>query len=110
MKPVRFCTNPGMIISVNGDEMNRIPGNINFTFPSLKGQSIINSMPSIAISGGSACTSSSPKPSHVLKNIGLNKQLINSAIRICIGRFNTDKHIEIAAETIIKTVKQKSSY
>ena len=97
-------------VIVNGDKVNRIPGNVNFSFPSLKGQSIINSMPSIAISGGSACTSSSPKPSHVLKNIGLNKQLINSAIRICIGRFNTYEHIEIAAETIIKTVKQKSSY
>ena len=97
-------------VIVNGDKVNRIPGNINFSFPSLRGQSIINSMPSIAISGGSACTSSSPKPSHVLKNIGLSKQLINSAIRICIGRFNTDEHIEIAADTIIKTVKQKSSY
>ena len=97
-------------VIVNGDKVNRIPGNVNFSFPSLKGQSIINSMPSIAISGGSACTSSSPNPSHVLKNIGLSKQLINSAIRICIGRFNTDEHIEIAADTIIKTVKQKSSY
>jgi len=97
-------------VIINGDLINRIPGNINLSFPSLKGQSIINSMPSIALSGGSACTSSSPKPSHVLKNIGLDKKLINSAIRICIGRFNTNEQIKIAADTIIKTVKQKSSY
>jgi len=94
---------------INGDEKQRIPGNINLSFPSLKGQSIINSMPMIAVSGGSACTSSSPKPSHVLKSIGLNNTLINSSIRICIGRFNTIQDINIAAEIIIKTVKQKSS-
>ena len=64
-------------------------------------------MPRIAISSGSACTSSSPKPSHVLQAIGLNKVMSNSAIRIGIGRFNTKKDIEIAAENIIRAVKLK---
>ena len=94
-------------VIINGDLKNRLSGNLNITFPSLRGQSIINSMPRIAISSGSACTSSSPKPSHVLQAIGLNKVMSNSAIRIGIGRFNTKKDIEIAAENIIRAVKLK---
>ena len=61
----------------------------------------------VAASSGSACSSSIPKPSHVLLDIGLNKQLIQSSIRIGIGRFNTEDEILIAAENIIKTVKNK---
>ena len=64
-------------------------------------------MPEIAISTGSACTSSSPKPSHVLKAIGINNILSNSTIRIGIGRFNTEKDIKIAAKNIIKAIKIK---
>ena len=96
-------------VIINGDLRNRIPGNINFSFPSLNGQSIIASLPSVAISSGSACTSSSPKPSHVLLEIGLSKSLANSSIRICIGRFNTFDEINIASNEIIKAVKLKSN-
>ena len=96
-------------VIINGDLNNRIPGNINLSFPSLNGQSIIASLPSVAISSGSACTSSSPKPSHVLLEIGLSKSLANSSIRICIGRFNTFDEINIASNEIIKAVKLKSN-
>lgn len=96
-------------VIINGDLNNRIPGNINLSFPSLNGQSIIASLPSVAISSGSACTSSSLKPSHVLLEIGLSKSLANSSIRICIGRFNTFDEINIASNEIIKAVKLKSN-
>ena len=99
-------SNIGNVI-INGNLEKRLSGNLNITFPSLKGQSIINSMPEIAISAGSACTSSSPKPSHVLKAIGINNILSNSTIRIGIGRFNTEKDIKIAAKNIIKAIKIK---
>ena len=94
-------------VVINGNTIKRIPGNISLSFPTLRGQSIINSMPKIAVSSGSACTSSSPKPSHVLKSIGLTNLLINSTIRICIGRFNTEEEIIIASEEIIKGIKLK---
>ena len=93
---------------INGCINKRLPGNINLTFPTLRGQSIIASVPSIAISSGSACTSSSPKPSHVLLELGLSKNLSNSSIRVGIGRFNTKKEIIIAADSIIKAIKLKS--
>ena len=95
-------------IIINGDIEKRIPGNLNISFPILKGQSIVTSLNKIAVSSGSACTSSIPKPSHVLLNIGLNKQQIQSSIRIGIGRFNTKNEILIAANNIIETVKNKT--
>ena len=97
-------------IIINGDIEKRIPGNLNISFPSLKGQSIVTSLSKIAVSSGSACTSSIPKPSHVLLNIGLNKKHIQSSIRIGIGRFNTKNEILIAANNIIETVKNKAQF
>ena len=69
-------------VIINGDLEKRIPGNLNLSFPKLNGQSILNSMPKIAVSSGSACTSSSPKPSHVLTEIGLSKKLTNSVKKL----------------------------
>ena len=92
---------------LNGSKEFRIPGNINFSFPFLNGMSIINSMPQLALSSGSACTSSSPLPSHVLKEIGVSKIDSNTSIRLGIGRFNTDKDIEIALESIINAIRNK---
>ena len=92
---------------INGSKTQRIPGNINLTFPFLNGISIINSLPEIAVSSGSACSSSNPNSSHVLKSIGLNKNYINSTIRIGIGKFNSNEHIEIAINTITKAIKRK---
>ena len=94
-------------VIINGDFKNRIPGNLNLSFPCIEGQSIVTSLSKVAASSGSACSSSVPKPSHVLLDIGLNKQLIQSSIRIGIGRFNTKDEILIAAENIISTVKNK---
>ena len=97
-------------IIINGDLEKRIPGNLNISFPSLKGQSVVTSLKKIAVSSGSACTSSIPKPSHVLLNIGLNKKNIQSSIRIGIGRFNTKKDILVAADNIIEVVKNKTEF
>ena len=95
------------IVQLNGCDINRIEGNLNLSFPELNGQSIVNSLSEIAVSSGSACTSSSPKPSHVLHNIGLDKKTINSSIRIGIGRFNTKDEILIASDDIINTINNK---
>ena len=88
---------------------NRIYGNLNLSFPKLKGQSIINSLPRVALSSGSACTSSSPKPSHVLHSLGLSKKLSISSVRIGIGRFNNEEQILTASSDIIAAIKKKTS-
>ena len=94
-------------IIINGSMKNRLPGNLNISFPDLKGQSIVTSIPKLALSSGSACSSSSPKASHVLLSLGLSNNLCNSSIRIGIGRFNTLEEISFAAREIIKAVKLK---
>ena len=92
---------------LNGPVNNRIPGNINFTFPFLKGMSILRSIPQIAIASGSACNSSDPKPSYVLTQIGRSKLETNTSLRIGIGRFNTQEDINIATDTIINAINKK---
>ena len=86
---------------------HRLAGNLNISFPDLKGQSIVTSIPQLALSSGSACSSSSPKASHVLLSLGLSNDLCNSSIRIGVGRFNTIEEINIATKEIIKAVKLK---
>ena len=60
----------------------------------------------VAVSSGSACTTANPEPSHVLKALGLSKSLISSTIRIGIGKFNTEKEIEYAADYILEIVNK----
>ncbi len=92
---------------INGTLKNRIAGNINFSFPMLNGMTIINSLHNIAVSNGSACTSSTSKPSHVLLAIGRNRKEALSSIRIGIGKYNTKQEIMKTAQTIIEVIKKK---
>ena len=79
---------------VNGNIDKRLEGNLNITFPKYSAEKIMMKLSEIACSTGSACTSSTPKPSHVLIALGLNKEQINNTIRFGIGRFNTIEEIE----------------
>ena len=91
---------------LNGNKDKRIPGNLNLTFKKLSNQPLIQKFKDVAVSSGSACTSSSPEPSHVLKAIGLNDSLIKSTIRIGIGRFNTVDEINKAVDYILKIINK----
>ncbi len=79
---------------VNGNLEKRLEGNLNITFPKYSAEKIMMKLTEIACSTGSACTSSIPKPSHVLLAIGLNKEQINNTIRFGIGKFNNIKEIK----------------
>ena len=95
---------PNLII--NGNIEHRLAGNLNVCFPSAKSDSIMMSMRDIALSSGSACTSASIQPSHVLKALGLTKEQSHASIRFGIGRFNTESEIEYTIEKVIKTVNR----
>ena len=95
---------PDLII--NGTMDYRLPGNLNICFPSTKSDSIMMSMRNIALSNGSACTSASIQPSHVLKGLGLTKEESHASIRFGIGRFNTEAEINYTIDKVIDTVNK----
>ena len=82
---------PNLVL--NGNFEKRLEGNLNVTFPKYSAEKIMMKLTEIACSTGSACTSSIPKPSHVLLAIGLNKEQINNTIRFGIGRLNNKEEI-----------------
>jgi cysteine desulfurase len=75
-------------------------------FPGIEGKSIINSVSKeIAISAGSACTTQLVEPSHVLLALGLDEDTTHYAIRIGIGRFNTEDEVKITIEKICDAIE-----
>ncbi len=89
---------PGL--RLNGDAERRLPGSLNLSFPGISAQQLIEAVPSIAISTGSACTSAAVEPSYVLRALGLPDALANSAIRIGLGRFTTAAEADFAADVL----------
>ncbi len=78
---------------VNGSLDNRLEGNLNVTFPNVSANTIMKKLSKIACSTGSACSSMSAEPSHVLQALNLKKEQINNTIRFGIGKFNTKNQI-----------------
>jgi cysteine desulfurase len=83
-------------VVVNGDEKQRIPGNLNISFNYVEGESLMMAINDIAVSSGSACTSASLEPSYVLRALGLSDELAHSSIRFTIGRYTTEADVDKA--------------
>ncbi|MGD0869172.1 MAG: IscS subfamily cysteine desulfurase [Bryobacteraceae bacterium] len=93
-------------VTVNGSMAHRLGGNLNLSFAGVDAESLLMAMPDIALSTGSACTSGTPEPSHVLRALGVSDELAHSSIRIGLGRFNTEEELDHAAHRIIESVKK----
>ncbi|WP_333023870.1 IscS subfamily cysteine desulfurase [Wolbachia endosymbiont of Pentidionis agamae] len=91
-------------IVLNGDYQNRIPGNLNISFPYVEGESIIMAIRNLAVSSGSACTSASLEPSYVIRALNNGHDLEHSSIRFGLGRFTTGEEILYASELITKNI------
>ncbi len=87
-------------VSVNGDLAHHVPGIINVSFGFVDGETLIMSLPQLAVSTGSACTSASIEPSYVLSALGLGDDQAHSSIRFSIGRYTTDENIETAISDV----------
>tara|TARA_B110000305_G_scaffold127518_1_gene142738 strand:- start:79 stop:1293 length:1215 start_codon:yes stop_codon:yes gene_type:complete len=90
-------------VVVNGDLDQRISGNLNISFNYVEGESLMMAISDVAVSSGSACTSSSLEPSYVLRALGLSDELAHSSIRFSVGRYTTEKDVDDA----IKLVREK---
>ena len=93
-------------VFLNGDEGQRIPGNLNISFSFVEGESLMMSLQGVAISSGSACTSASLEPSYVLRALGLSDELAHSSLRITFGRFTTENEVDQAAGQIREAVNK----
>lgn len=96
----------GVEYFVNGSQENRVPGNLNICFTGVDADWIILHTPEIAISTGSACTSETIQPSHVLRAMGLDDEYSNSSVRISFGRFTTEEEIKKASLLLANSVKK----
>ena len=91
-------------VVLNGDKDSRYPGNLNFSFAFVEGESLLMALKNIAVSSGSACTSASLEPSYVLRALGVEDELAHTSIRFGIGRFTTVEEIDFAVDLIAKHV------
>jgi cysteine desulfurase len=93
-------------VVVNGDLDQRISGNLNISFNYVEGESLMMAISDVAVSSGSACTSSSLEPSYVLRALGLTDELAHSSIRFSVGRYTTEKDVDDAI-TLVREKVQK---
>ena len=91
---------------LNGHRINRLPNNVNFCFEFVEGESLLLmlDMQGIAVSSGSACTSGSLEPSHVLSAMGVPPEIAQSATRFTFGRENTMEDIDYVVECLKKNL------
>ena len=96
-------------VKLNGPyKTNRLPANADFSFEFIEGESILFSLDiaGIAVSSGSACSSGSLEPSHVLLSLGLPEELAHGSIRFSFGKHNTVEEVDYAVEEIKSAVKR----
>lgn len=93
---------------LNGHREKRLPGNVNISFEGIEGESLLLllDMAGICASSGSACTSGSLDPSHVLLAIGLPHEIAHGSLRLSLDESNTDEEIEFVIEEVSKAVKR----
>lgn len=91
-------------VFLNGDENQRYPGNANLSFAYIEGESMILAIKDLAVSSGSACTSSSLEPSYVLRSLGVDEALAHTSIRFGFGRFTTEAEVDFAVKLILSKV------
>ncbi len=93
-------------IHLNGHPTQRLPGNLNISIAEVDGAALLLGLqPVMAVSSGSACSSATTAPSHVLTSLGHSEQLAYASVRFGIGRFNTAEEIDRVAAHVISTIQ-----
>jgi cysteine desulfurase len=93
-------------VHVNGSLERRLPGNLNVSFAGVDGEALLLSLPDVALSTGSACSSAAVEPSHVLRALGIGEDLARASLRFGLGRFTTEEEVDYAAGRVIEQVKR----
>src|SRR5580692_4086760 len=93
-------------VYINGSMEHRLPGNLNISFNFVEGEGLMMAIKDVAVSSGSACTSTSLEPSYVLRALGVGDELAHSSIRFGLGRFNTEEEVDYVADLVVAKVKR----
>ena len=93
---------------LNGSKENRLPGNANFSFSGIDGEALLLNLDAkgICASAGSACTSGSSAPSHVLSSIGLSDELAHGSLRVTFGEDNTKEDVDYLLENLCEIIQR----
>lgn len=94
------------LVTVHGHPQGRLAGNLSLSFACVDAGSLLAELEGLAVSTGSACTSASLRPSHVLAAIGVPSELARGSLRFGLGRFNTPAEIESAAAQVVAAVRR----
>jgi cysteine desulfurase len=92
-------------VRVNGTMEHRLPHNLHVSFERVEGERLLMALGDLAVSTGSACSSGSQAPSHVLQAIGAVRDEAGASIRFGLGRTTTEEDVDFAAERVITVVK-----
>src|SRR5262249_33199906 len=91
-------------IRLNGPLVERLPGNLNLSFAGVEGEALMMAMRDVAVSSGSACSSTNPEPSHVLLAMGLDEDVARASLRFGLGRFTIAEEIDFAIDAVAGAV------
>ena len=93
-------------VNLNGHDTQRLPNNVNFSFAGIEGEPLLLGLDfaGICVSSGSACSSGSLEPSHVLTSLGQTAEEAQGSLRITLGRENTVEEVEKIVEVLVKLV------
>jgi cysteine desulfurase len=93
-------------VRVNGSMECRLPGNLNVSFAGVDAVALLSSLPDVALSTGSACSSATVEPSHVLRALGLSEARTHASVRFGLGRFTTEEEVDYVAGRVVEGVKR----
>ncbi len=99
---VRSCGD----VQLHGEDVPRLPGVLNIAFGGVEGETLLMALKDLAVSSGSACTSATVEPSHVLKGMGVEDRLAHSSLRITLGRYTTEEEVRFAADKLCETLQR----
>ena len=91
---------------LNGHESKRLPGLLNISFNFIEGESLMMGMSKVAVASGSACTSATLEPSHVMRALGVGEDLVHTSIRFSLGRFTTEAEADFAVEQCLVAARK----
>ncbi len=91
-------------VTLNGHPAHRLPNTANLSFAYVEGEALMMKIKDIAVSSGSACTSTSLEPGHVLRAMGVSDAMAQSSIRFSLGRTTTSQEVDYVIDQVIKAV------